>query len=42
MSKSTILQSCWDNFLSSWVEPIFFKLGMRVDIVKESSGIAEG
>ena len=23
-------------------EPIFFKLGMRVDIVKECSGIADG
>ena len=30
------------NFIFGIPLPIFFKLGMRVDIVKECSGIADG
>ena len=36
------VRNCFSYSICGILSPIFFKLGMRVDIVKESSGIADG
>ena len=36
------VRNCFHILSVAFFQPIFFKLGMRVDIVKECSGIADG